>query len=129
MNDLERFLDLPDVSTMTEEVYVSERLGKVTVKPMTSEEHGAYQKRAQGKVQKGGIDFDSAKFNLLIVAGQTISPNFADAELLKKSGCATPTEFISRKLKAGEIAELAAQICKISGFDEDINDDVAEAKN
>ena len=129
MNDLEKFLSLPDVNEITEEVFVSERLGKFKVRAMTADEHGNYQKRALGKIVKGGADFDSGKFNLLVVAGQTISPDFSNAELLKKANCATATDFIKRKLKAGEIAELANKICEISGFESDINDDVEEAKN
>lgn len=129
MNDLEKFLALPDVVDITEEVFVSERLGKFKVRAMTADEHGNYQKRAMGKILKSGADFDSGKFNLLVAAGQTIEPDFSNAELLKKAGCATATEFIKRKLKAGEIAELANKICEISGFEADINEDVSEAKN
>lgn len=129
MDELKKFLDLPDVSDIVEEVYVSERLGKFKVKAMTANEYGAYQKRAMGKVTKNGTDFDGGKFNLLIAAGQTVYPDFSNAELLKKANCSTATEFISRKLKAGEIAELANKISEISGFDSNINDDVEEAKN
>lgn len=129
MNDLEKFLQLPDVSDIIEEVYVSERLGKFKVRAMTAEDHGNYQKRAQGKLAKGGIEFDSAKFNLLVVAGQVVYPDFSNAELLQKAKCATATEFIKRKLKAGEIAELSEKICEISGFETDINKEVEEAKN
>jgi hypothetical protein len=129
MNDFEKFLTLPDVSEITEEVFVSERLGKFKVRAMTAEEHGNYQKRAMGKILRGGADFDSGKFNLLVVAGQTVYPDFSNAELLKKAGCATATEFITRKLKAGEIAELSSKICELSGFESDINEDTEEAKN
>lgn len=129
MNDLEKFLQLPDVSDIVEEVFVSERLGKFKVKAMTAEEHGSYQKRAQGKFGKGGVEFDSGKFNLLIAAGQTVYPDFSNADLLKKAGCATAVDFIKRKLKAGEIAELSEKICEISGFETDINKEVEEAKN
>lgn len=129
MNELEQFLNLPDVNQIEEEVFVSQRLGKFKVRAMTADEHGEYMKRSRGKMDKKGIDFDSAKFNLLVVAGQTIFPNFANAELLKKAGCSTAAEFIKRKLKAGEIAELSQQICRISGFDTDITEDIEEAKN
>ena len=129
MNDLEKFLELPDVTDIEEEVFVSERLGKFKVRAMTAEEHGEYMKRARGKINKKEIDFDTGKFNLLIVAGQTVYPDFSNADLLAKAKCSTSMEFIKRKLKAGEIAELAERICAISGFDIDINDDVEEAKN
>ena len=129
MDELEKFLALPDVINITEDVFVSERLGTFKVRAMTADEHGNYQKRAMGKILKTGTDFDSGKFNLLVVAGQTIKPDFSNAELLKKANCSTATEFIKRKLKAGEIAELANKICEISGFDSDMNDEVEEAKN
>lgn len=130
MNDLENFLELPDVDNIIEEVFVSSRLPKFKVKAMSSDEFDEYQKRARIKTKnKKDIDFNVAKFNLLVVEGQTIFPKFANTDLLKKSGCATATEFIKRKLKAGEIAELAQKINEISGFDTDINEEVEEAKN
>lgn len=129
MDNLEMFLNLQDVNEIEEEVFVSERLGKFKVRAMNADEYAAYQKRSQGKMNKDGISFDSGKFSLLIVAGQTVYPDFSNAELLKKSNCATAMDFIKRKLKAGEISELADRICKISGFANDINEDIEEAKN
>lgn len=126
---LEDFLALPDVEDIEEEIFVSKRLGKFKVKAMTAEEHGEYLKRARVKVNKQGVNLDNGKFNLLIVAGQTVYPDFKNAELLKKAGCATAVDFLKKKLLAGEIAEAAEQIIKISGFDNDINDDIDEAKN
>ena len=130
MGEMIDFLSLPDVGDIVEEVYVSERLGKFKVRAMTAEEHGDYMKRARGsKISKKGIDFDTTKFNLLVAAGQTVEPNFNNAELLKKTNCSLATELIAKKLKAGEIAELCNKICEISGFDSDINEDIEEAKN
>lgn len=129
MNDLEKFLALPDVDNLTEEVFVSERLGKFKVKAMSQDDFREYQRKAQGKINKKGIDFDISKFNLLMVAGQTIYPDFQNSELLKKSNCATAEDFVSRKLLAGEIAELSKQIQKISGFDNEPDEDIEEAKN
>lgn len=127
---LEDFLAMPDVDNIEEEVFVSKRLGKFKVKAMTADEHAEYVKRAKGKIgKKGEIEFDSGKFNLMIAAGQVISPDFRNAELLKKANCATAAEFIKKKLLAGEIAELSEQICKLSGFDIDINEEIEEAKN
>lgn len=126
---LEDFLALPDVDSIEEEVFVSKRLGKFKVKAMTADEHSEYMRRSKGKIKKDGTDFDGAKFNLLIVAGQTVAPDFSNAELLKKSGCSTAVDFIKKKLLSGEIAEAAEQIIRISGFDTDINEDIEEAKN
>lgn len=130
MNSLEEFLALPDVNQIVEEVFVSERLGKFKIRAMTQEEFREYQRKAQGKIGKKGIDFDISKFNLAMVAGQTVYPNFNDAELLKKAGCPNmPEMLITKKLLAGEIVELASKIQEISGFDTDIKEDIEEAKN
>lgn len=126
---LDDFLNLPDVDDIQEEIFVNNRLGKFKVKAMTSDEFSAYQKRAKTKVGKDGIQFDGAKFNLAIVAGQVIYPDFNNAELLKKAKCTTGTELIKRKLLPGEIGLIADKICTISGFDSDFNEDVEEAKN
>ena len=130
MNSLEEFLALPDVTEIIEEVFVSKRLGKFKVKAMSQDDFREYQKKAQGKIGKKGVDFDIAKFNLLMVAGQTVYPNFNDAELLKKAGCPNmPELLITKKLLAGEIAELASKIQEISGFDGNLQEDIEEAKN
>lgn len=129
MNDLEKFLTLPDVDTIEKEIFVSERLGTFKIKAMTSEDFASYQTRSTKKVSKKGLDIDINKLNTLIVAGQVVSPDFSNAEFLKKAGCATATEFISRKLLIGEITEISKQVQALSGFDVDINNDVEEAKN
>lgn len=129
MSELEQFLALPDVTDMEEEIFVNNRIGSFVVKPMTAEQFNDYSKRCRSKVNKKGMDFDSAKFNLLIVAGQTIKPDFNNAELLKKAGCATASELIEKKLLAGEIATISEKISEISGFNADINEKVEEAKN
>ena len=128
-NSLENFLALPDISSLEEEVFVSKRLGKFKVKPMTADEFGEYQKRARGKFKKDGVEFDSSKFNLLMVAGQTTYPDFNNAQLLKQAGCSTAVELIKKKLLAGEITELAAKIQEISGFDVDMDAEIETAKN
>ena len=127
--NLEEFLALPDVDGIEEEVFVSKRLGTFKVRAMTQDDFKDYQRQASGKLNKKGLNFDIPKFNLLMVAGQTVSPDFSNAELLKKANCATPAELISKKLLAGEIAELAKQIQTISGFDNEPEEDIEEAKN
>lgn len=127
MATLEEFLALPDVATATEEVTL-ERLGKFIVKPMTHDQFASYQARAKVRHSKG-VDFDSGKMNLLIITGQTISPDFSNADFLAKANCPTASEFIKKKFKAGEIAELANKITEISGFDLDFSAKVEEAKN
>lgn len=129
MNNLEDFLALPDVSNIVEEVFVSNRVGTFKVKAMTQDDFRNYQRLAQGKVNKKGFDFDISKFYLAMVAGQTVEPDFSSKELLTKCGCALPEELVTKKLLAGEIAEIAKKIQEISGFDNEPDEDLEEAKN
>lgn len=129
MGRLDDFLALPDVDGMTEEIYINERLGTFTVKPMTERQLYNYRNRCKIIKGKSGENFDSGKFNLLIISGQVIEPNFSDAAFLTKANCNTASEFISKKFFAGEVAEIAEKITEISGFGSDINEEVEEAKN
>lgn len=130
MNDLERFLDLPDVSNIEEEIFVSKRIGKVKIKAMSTEAFSEYQRAAgMNKVSKKGVGGDITKLNIEMVAGQVVEPNFANKEFLDKVKCTTATEFVAKKLLVGEVTEIARQIQRISGFDVDINEEIEEAKN
>lgn len=128
MTTLDEFLALPDVENEQETVTIK-RLGELTVKPMTHDQFASYQARTKSIGKDGTVKLDSGKLNLLIVVGQTVKPDFSNADFLAKAKCNTAQEFIKRKFKAGEIAELANKITEISGFDVDFNDKVEEAKN
>ena len=122
---LDEFLALPDVEKEEYTVKI-DRLGELVVKPMTYDQFTNYQTRAR---LKGKTKFDTGKLNLLILAGQIVSPNFSNADFLAKANCQTAQDFIKKKFKAGEITEIASQIIKFSGFDVDFEDKVEEAKN
>ena len=128
-NTLEAFLALPNVDEIEEEVFVSNRVGTFKVKAMSQDEFREYQRISMGKIGKKGADFDVSKFYLAMVAGQTVFPNFNDKTLLDKTGCVLGTELVKKKLLSGEIAELAKSIQRISGFDNDLEEDIVEAKN
>jgi len=129
MSKLVDFLALPDISSMEEIVKINDRIGEITIKPMTQTQWESYRARCTGKVGKKGVDFDSEKFNSLIMVGQVVNPNFSDADMLGKARCSTASEFISKKILPGEVAEIISRITKLSGFDNDINEDIEEAKN
>jgi len=129
MSKLVDFLALPDVSDITKDVYINERLGTFKIRPMNGPQYSGYQNRCRGKLSKDGVDFDGGKFNMLIIAGQTVEPNFSNSDFLSKAGCANAADFISKKLLAGEISDIAAKIIKESGFDASINEAIEEAKN
>lgn len=129
MKSLDDFLSLPDVEGLETEVFVSKRLGKFKIGALTAEEHSEIMKRAKKVNKKGEFEFDNNIFNSLVISATLISPDFSNAEFLKKAKCNTAKEFIAKKLLPGEIQELANKIVAFSGFDIDINEDIDEAKN
>ena len=87
-----------------------------------------YQK--QCTIIKGkDVDFDYRKFNNLLVLNHTVEPNFKDAEFVKQVGAVYPEQAMGKVLLAGEISVLAEQIRKVSGFEDSLDDLVAQVKN
>lgn len=129
MSRLEDFLKFQDVDTMTEDVYINERLGTFKVKPLTATKHNEFRNRCLIRNKKGEITTDLNKFNLLVITEQTLEPDFSNADFLAKVNCQTAREFIEKKFLSGEIMAIANKILEISGFNIDINEQVEEAKN
>lgn len=125
-------LDNPQVD-ITEDVYVAERFKnaglKFTISAMSGEQFSAYQKEATAIGRHKKVNFDSKRFNELVVINHTVNPNFKDADTIKKAGCQTPEQFLYLSLRAGEVVELANQISRLSGFDTDPEALVDEVKN
>lgn len=133
MNELQQFLLDNPVDNVTEEIIVSERLKDFPfkVKAIKGGEYNDYQGRSienpnSAKKRK----FNTKKFNELIVINHTIEPNFKDADWLQQANAGLDaTVLLYKTLLAGEIAELAEAILKLSGFDKDLEDTVDEVKN
>ena len=129
MKSLDDFLSLPDVEGLETEVFVSKRLGNFKIGALTANEHSEIMKRSKKINKKGEVEFDNNIFNSLVISATLISPDFSNAEFLKKAKCNTAKEFIAKKLLPGEIQELSNQILIFSGFDTDVNEEIEEAKN
>lgn len=133
--NLSEFLAKNPVNNLTEEVYVSNRFvdengNKLPfkIKAISGEAYASYRKEAL-KITKNGAEFDTKRFNELIVINHTIDPNFRDAEAVKAAGCITPEQYMYRSLLAGEIDALAAKISELSGFNTTIEEAKEEVKN
>lgn len=129
MSNLEKFIAMPNVKDIEEEVFINDRIGKIKVKPMTNGQYNEYLARCRGKITKNGITFDDGKYNILVLRNHVIDPNFSDAEGLAKAGFATPDDFINAKLKAGEIQDIVVKIAELSGIGGALDEAVEEAKN
>lgn len=133
--NLQEFLNSNPVDGLVEEVAVSERFKdekgiiKFKVKALTNNQFEEIRKKCMTMKKAGKVEFNTGKFNNSIVIANTIEPNFKDAESIKKLGCTTPEQYLNKVLLAGEIVELSQQIQKISGFNQDMDELVEEAKN
>lgn len=128
---IQEFLALPNIDNVVEEIYINKRLGSFKIKPMSNEQYNEYltrcRKVAIGK--NGKVDFDNAKYNLLLVTNHVVEPNFSDAAVLQQAGFSNPRDFINAKLRAGEIQTIAEKVADISGLNGDIEEKIEEAKN
>lgn len=83
------------------------------------------QEQATFITPKGEKKINEQKFGALVIQKACLVPNWAAPELLEKYGTNDPTDVIKKRLLAGEIAKLSAEIMELSGF----NDDGEELKN
>ncbi|KZS45700.1 XkdN-like protein [Paenibacillus glucanolyticus] len=134
--NLQDFLNANPVDNLTEDVSISPRFKdekgnplKFTIKAMTPGEFEDIRKKAT-QIKKGKkVEFDNQLFNLSIAINHTVSPDFRNAESIKKLGVATPEDYVQKVLLAGELSTLVQKINELSGFDVAMNDLVEEVKN
>lgn len=136
MSKLQEFLNANPIVDLTDEVVVSRRftdkdgnLLKFKIKAMTNQMFDDLRKRYTKIDKKRRVEFDSSGFNNAIVIEHTLDPNFKDAASIQQLGCATPEDYLTKVLLPGEVATLANEIQKLSGFDVEMEDLVEEAKN
>lgn len=130
MSRAENFIKFQDINQMEKEIYINERIGKIVVKPLSTSKHNEFRMRSQVQKGKSGEYItDLGKFNTFIVTEQVIDPNFSNAEFLQQVGCQNAREFVERKLLSGEVFDIANKILDISGFKNNMDEIVEEAKN
>lgn len=113
-----------------EEVILSERLKdyKFKIKPISRKDFNKFKTECR-TVKKNKVTFDDTAFDERVILKSCVEPNFNDAEFIEQAGCKTPGDLINKVLKAGEIQDLVNKISEISGFEEDVEELVEEAKN
>ena len=132
MNDLQLFLISNPVDNIVMEVKLGGRLSAFTfkVKALDGKQYNEYQTLAvENPNSNKKRSFNAKKFNELIIVNCVIEPNFKDADFIKKLGVPDAISAVYKTLASGEIAELSEQILSISGFGNEIEDAVEEAKN
>lgn len=137
--NLQEFLNKNKVDGIQDEVAISKRLTnpetgelyKFKIRALTEKEYESARNEATTlpKKKKDRVKFDNALFNEKVIISACIYPNFKDAESIREAGCIAPEEYLHKVLLPGEISDLSNAITKLSGFDEDMEDLIDEAKN
>ena len=117
------------------EVVVSERFkenGKpvpFVIRPITQKENEALLKKHR-KVDKQGVEsFNRINYNRELTALAVVEPDLNSAELQKAWGVLGAADVLSAMLYVGEYSSLMEAALNLSGLDNDINEDIEEAKN
>lgn len=136
MSSLKAFLN--PVKVGNKEVVISDRFkedGKpvpFVIRPVTQEENEEILRRFR-KTTKKGKDvqetFDQIGYSHELAAAAVVFPDLNDADLQKAYGVLGGTKLLKKMLLIGEFAALAEEVRTLSGLEEDINDDIEEAKN
>ena len=129
MSSLSAFLN--PVQAENKEVIVSERFrenGKTVpfvIRPITQQENETLMKKHRSVDKKSGVE----QFNRELTAMAVVEPDLNNAELQKRYGVLGADKVLSAMLYVGEYGTLMEAVQELSGLDQDINEDMDEAKN
>ena len=132
MNALQQFLTKNTTDNLTKEVNLGGRLKdfKLKIKAMTGNQYNDYQALCiENPNSPKKRRFNTKKFHELIVVNCVVDPNFKDPDWMKELGVADAASVMYKTLLAGEIAQLAEEALRLSGFDRDLEEEMEEVKN
>ena len=100
------------------------------IRPITQDENGELLKKYR-KVDKktGNETFNRVAYNHALTALAVVEPDLNNAELQKAWGALGPEKLLTKMLYIGEFGNLLEAVQDLSGLDQDINEDIEEAKN
>ncbi|MGL5437528.1 MAG: phage tail assembly chaperone [Lachnospiraceae bacterium] len=117
------------------EVVISERFQEKGVpvpwkiRPVTQEENAAIVKKYTKRNKKGDQEFDRLTYTQELTATGVVFPDLNSDELQKAYGVMGTIKLMGKMLLVGEYGKLAQEVQRISGLEDDINDEMEEAKN
>ena len=134
MSSLSAFLN--PVQAENKEVIVSARFrenGKTVpfvIRPITQQENETLMKKHRSVDKKSGVEqFNRISYNRELTAMAVVEPDLNNAELQKRYGVLGADKVLSAMLYVGEYGTLMEAVQELSGLDQDINEDMDEAKN
>ena len=103
------------------------------LKPLNEKEVSDIRKRCRKKIKGKYGQFteetDSEAVSLKMVTESVVFPNLKDQALQQSYQVIGAEELLKIMLKSGEYGELLLKVQEISGYDQDMNELVEEAKN
>jgi hypothetical protein len=82
-----------------------------------------------GKGAKRKAQLNEEEFNGLLITAGCISPDFSNAKLIEKYGAKDAGDCVQKALLAGEIIALQEGILRLSGFEDNADEEIDEIKN
>ena len=141
-NELKAFFKDNTSVEATDEVIVSNRfkdsagnLIKFKIRSITQEENDYITRECEKKhkdirTNQYVIESDRRLYILKLIVKSTLFPDFNNAELQSSYGVpGQPEKLVAKMLNPGEYTNLLTAINAINGFNEDINEEIEEAKN
>jgi hypothetical protein len=136
MNALQQFLLNSNVKDLKKTINLGGRMAEhpITIRALDGDKYNTFQQMCiENPNSAKKRRFNSKKFNELICIECLVDPNMRDAEFLKvareKIGVADSAGLLYHCFLAGEIAVIAEQALKLSGFDRDVEEEIDEVKN
>lgn len=133
MSKLSAFLH-PAVADETRDVVISKRFldeqGNpipFRIRAVTQEENDAITRKSTRQTKVGGQmveKLDSTQFARRMAVAATVEPDFSSKELCDAYGTMDPLEVPGKMLLSGEFSRLLREIMALSGFDEDVEEQV-----
>ena len=132
MENLKSFLN-PISASESEEIVISKRFVDekgapipFKIRPLTFAEMEEITRRSTRRPSKKGgeAETNQGEATRRMIVTATVYPDFADAELCAAYGTNDPIEVPGRMLLSGEVARLSKAISKLSGFDDDIEEEI-----
>lgn len=135
MNALQQFLLNSDVKDLKKTINLGGRLAEypITIRALDGDKYNTFQQMCiENPNSAKKRRFNSKKFNELVCIECLAEPSMKDAEFLQAArakGVADSTGLLYHCFLAGEIATIAEQALKLSGFDRDVEEEIEEVKN
>lgn len=132
MNTLQQFLLQTNVSDLKKTIDLGGRLEghPITIKALDGDKYNSFQQLCiENPNSAKKRRFNSKKFHELICVECMLDPNLKDPEFIQAAGVPDSTRLLYRCFLSGEIATIAEQVLKLSGFDRDMDEEIEEVKN